>query len=174
MTDGIGRGVAGQLGDLGKDIVSEVVSVPAKLTGFDSGSGTQEKKGSGAGSSKGATASQQSPNKQPSEHVDILGQLAQKDEIEKAKKLAQLRQQLSQQFTKPQSQEDPNQPKNIHEAQQLEELEKQKQEIEEERKKARMTLQDTGSKQKRGNLFGQKVKKQKQFGSEQSKNAVHQ
>ena len=173
MTDGIGRGVAGQLGDLGKDIVSEVASVPAKLTGFDSGSGTQEKKGTGAGSSKGQTAHQPTQNKQPSEQVDILGQLAQKDEVEKAKKLAQLRQQLAQQFSKPQP-EDPNQPKNIHEAQQLEELEKQKQEIEEEKKKAQMVLQDTGAKQKRGNLFGQKVKKQKQFGSEQSKNAVHQ
>lgn len=170
MTDGIGKGVASQLGNLVKDIATEVVKAPVKIAGFDPG--TQEAKGAGSGGKAHAQGSQQQ-TRQPSEQIDPMAILREKDEAERQKGLSQARD-LLRQFTKPDQSQDPNAPKNIYEAKQLEELEKQKQEIEQEKQNARQILNQPSFKAKRGNLFGKKVKQQKAFGSEQSKNAVHQ
>lgn len=164
MANGIAKGIARQLGQLGSDIVTEVVKTPAKIAGFDTG--TQETKGAGTGGKVHGQA--HVPTKQPQEQID-LGALRQKDEIEKQKHLARVRQELAQQFK--QSTQKPEE--TLEHQRKMEELQKEQEEIERMKADAKI-LRFGSSKPKRGNLFGKLVKKQKTFGSEQSKNAVHQ
>lgn len=163
MSDGIVKGVGEQLGKLGSDIVSEVAKTPAKLAGMDQG--TQEVKGSG-GSGKQQSSSSSAHNSQPSEQIDPLAIIRQKDEVEKQKGLQAARQ-LLQQFSTPHNAPQPTRKEELE----LEELEKQKAEIKAQQEQARQTLQSTGSKKPRGDLYGIKAKK---FAGEQGKNVVSQ
>ena len=165
MADGIGKAVGQQLGELGKQIVKDIAKVPGQLTGFTD-VGTQETKGQGAGASK-QSSQQTAPPKTPTENVNPLAALEQQEQIEKAKKLERVRQELAAQFKKPVNPEE--QPKGAFEQQKLEDLEKQKLEIKKMQEEAKR-LQPMSTKAKRGNLFRkEQVKKRQQFGSEQSK-----
>lgn len=163
MTDGIGKGIASQLGNLAGDIATEVAYTPAKIAGFDVGSG--EKKGVGIGGKAHGQIPQQT--RQPQEQIDIE-HLRQKDEGERQKGLSQARD-LIRQFNRPQQE----QPDSLEHQRKVEELQKEQDEIERMKADAKI-LRFGSSKSKRGNLFGKKVKQQKTFGSEQSKNAIHQ
>jgi len=165
MADGIGKAVGQQLGELGKQIVKDIAKVPGQLTGFTD-VGTQETKGQGAGASK-QSSQQTAPPKTPTENVNPLAALEQQEQIEKAKKLERVRQELAAQFKKPVGVED--QPKTAFEEQKLEDLEKQKLEIKKMQEQAKQ-LQPMSSKAKRGNLFGTRIKQQKRFGDERGKN----
>src|SRR3989344_8791173 len=127
MADGIAKGIGEQLVHLGKQIVTEVAQVPAKIAGMDGGS-TNEAVGMGTGSAK-QQASQKNPQGKPAEKVDPLAGIRQKDEIEKQKQLAAARR-LIQQFAQPQ-QAAPT----LKQQQEMEEYEKRKKEIAEEKKK---------------------------------------
>lgn len=160
MSDGIAKGVGEQLGELGKQIVTEVTQVPAKITGMDQG-GTNETVGQGPGGAQtGQAAKQQAHNEQ-----EKIAEVTRKEEAEKQQKISEARK-LIQQFTKPREPEP-----SIREKLELEELEKKKQEIEEEKEKVKKILKPTPSRQPRGGLFGIKAK---QFGGEVGKNVKSQ
>ncbi|HCM37803.1 MAG: hypothetical protein UV61_C0008G0060 [Candidatus Gottesmanbacteria bacterium GW2011_GWB1_43_11] len=161
MADGIAKGIGEQLGELGKQIVTEVANVPAKITGLDS-TGTNETTGQGAGAAKPVSGQKTSASK-PMQRA--ISEIAQKDEIEKQKRLFETRQ-LLKQFSQPQASE-----QSIKEKLELEELEKQKKEIAAEKKKARAILPKLWSKPKSGNLYGIKAKA---FGGEVGKNVKAQ
>lgn len=153
MVDGVAKGVGEQLGQLGKQIVTEVAKTPAKIVGLD------ETLGSSGSSKSQQTNKTQRPAAQ--EKVKPMQELAQKDEVEKQKQLAQARR-LLQQFAELQKEEP-----SVKEKLELEELEKKKKEIEEEKKKAKQVLVQPQAKQARGDLYGVKGK---QFGGEVGKN----
>ncbi len=167
MPDGIKSGIGEQLGNLGKQIATEVINIPAKITGMDGGT-TNETAGSGTGGKqkgqKGTHSAQSGTN--------IFGlprtpeQIAAEDALEKQKKLAEARR-LLQQFIQPQGQSEPT----LAEKQEMEEMEKNKKEIEEEKKKAKSVLPVVASKRPRGDLYGAKAKK---FGGELGKNVKSQ
>lgn len=162
MTDGIGKGVGQQISGIGSQLGDELSSLPKSLFGLDSG--TNEKKSPTASGGKVKTGLPKAQSATP--QADPLAQLQQKDELEKQRKLAQIRQELKGQFVRP-----TETPKNAAEQAEIEKIEQQKKEIAEERKKLQ-PLNAPQGKQKRG-LFG-RIKKQQQFGSEQGKNVVSQ
>ena len=159
MVDGVAKGVGEQLGQLGKQIVTEVAKAPAKIVGFDETLGSSS-------SGKGQPVKQQQTRAHPGEQKDPLQQLAKQDALDKQKQLAQARQ-LIQQFIRP----DEKSAQTLEEKLELEELEKKRKEIEEERKKAEMVIRQSSSKRPRGDLFGVKAKK---FGGEVGKNVKAQ
>lgn len=160
MADGIGKGVANQFAELGKQVVQDLASVPGKLTGLDSG--TSETSGAGAGSSK-----KQGNQKggQPQQGIDPIAALKQKEDSEKQQQLANVRRRLAQLMN-------PNQPreKTAYEIKQDEEMEKKKQELWQMQQEAKQLKQSPG-KRPRGDLYGVKAK---QFGGEKGKNVVSQ
>lgn len=160
MANGIAKGVGEQLGQLGKQIVTEVAQVPAKITGMDSG-GTNEGLGQMAASAKQAQAAKK---QQAQVEQKKIQDITRRDEVEKQRKLAEARQLLKQFSALPQEQ-------SIAEKQELEELEKKKQEVIIERERAKKILRPASSKPKRGNLFGIKSK---QFAGEVGKNVKSQ
>lgn len=160
MADGIAKGVGEQLGHLGKQIVKDIAQVPAKITGLDPG--TNEGTDSGPGSAK-QQASNAKPTAKP--QVNPLDAIRQKDEIERQKQLAQARRLLDE-LMRPVAHAP-----SLKEQLEMEEMEKRKKEIEEERKKMAKKLPQFASKPKRGNLFGVKSK---QFGGEVGKNVKAQ
>ncbi len=165
MTDGIGKAIGSQLGELGKQIVSDVVKVPGQLTGMDSG--TNETKIKGTGGKKSKTSQQVRPiTKTATENIDPLLKLKQKEEVERQRKLDSIRQELSQQFSRP---TEPN-AGSVREQIELEEMEKKRKEIEEEKEKAKKVLNQPSSKRKKG-MFGIAAKV---FGGEKGKNVVSQ
>lgn len=164
MADGIAKGVGEQFGQLGKQVVKDIVSLPVKIIGFDKSAGTNET----AGSSGGKPSSGQAQAKggiKSAEKADPLVKMKQQDEIEKQKQLAQARR-LLQQFIEP-----PKDEQTVREKLEMEELEKKKKEIEEEKKKAATMLPQIAGKPKRGNLYGIKSK---QFAGEVGKNVKAQ
>ncbi|MEK7166558.1 MAG: hypothetical protein AAB874_07155 [Patescibacteria group bacterium] len=162
MGDGIAKGIGEQLGQLGKQVATDIAKLPGVLTGLDTGS-TNEAAAKGTG---GAQPGQKAANAQDPVSANI-NHLARQDEIAKQRELAQARQ-LIQRFLNPQ---EPAGVKTPKEQMELEELEKKKLEIEEEKKQAKAVLQPMATKAKRGNLFGIKSK---QFGGEVGKNVKSQ
>jgi hypothetical protein len=160
MPDGIARGVGEGLVQLGKQIVADVVKTPAKIVGLD------ETLGLGGGKQQKGQKTKTQVQGKTGEGMDQIQQMKQQDEVEKQKKLSQARQ-LLQQFIKPQGQPEPS----IREQLEMEEMEKRKKEIQEERIKAQQNLPPPSSKAKRGNLYGIK---QKVHGSELGKNTKSQ
>lgn len=160
MNGGIAKGVGEQLGELGSQIATEVAQVPAKITGMDQG-GTNEATGQGTGGTQPGKTIQ----KLVKDGQQKIAAIARRDEADKQQKLAQARK-LLEQFRQPQTPVP-----SIRERQELEELEKKKLEIEEEKKQVRTVLQPVSGKPKRGNLFGIKAK---QFAGEVGKNAKAQ
>lgn len=164
MSDGIGKGIGEQLGQLGKQIVTDIAKVPAKITGLDTG-GTDETVGQGTGGKKSTGFTQQKPPPKSAE-TQRIEEIVRQDEAEKQKKLAQARR-LLQQFIEPQQKSVPT----LQEKLEMEEMERKKKEIEEEKKKAQKQLPVVVGKRPRGDLFGMKAKK---FGGEVGKNVKAQ
>ena len=162
MSDGIAKGVGEQFGQLGQQIIKDIASVPAKITGLDVG--TNE--GVTSGSAKQNWRQQKQITPKPSEKIDPILVMKQKDEIERQKQLAEARK-LLEQLINPQQQTTPS----IREQIEMEEMEKKKKEIEEEKKKAKKQLPLVATRAKRGNLFGIKSK---QFAGEVGKNVKSQ
>lgn len=160
MADGIAKGIGEQLGNLGKQIVTEVAKTPAKIIGLDETLGSS--------SSKGAKGQKQTVKKAtPQESADAkIAEIMRKDETEKQKQLARARQ-LLQQFINPPREAEPN----LREKLEMEETEKKKQEIEMEKQKAKTVLSQVASKRPRGDLYGTRAKK---FGGEVGKNVKSQ
>lgn len=166
MADRIAKGIGEQLGSLGKQIVTDIAKVPGKITGLDSG-GINETVGTGTSAKGQKGRSQQQKPQSAQGEVNILTELARKDEAEKQKKLAEARR-LLQQFIEPQQlSPEPS----VREKMELEEMEKKKKEIEEEKEKAKKALPKMAVKRPRGDLFGIKAK---QFGGEAGKNVKAQ
>lgn len=161
MADGISKGVGEQLGSLGKQIVWEVTNLPAKLSGMDA---PDEKKGEGQGTSAQGQKKTKGQTKSHGQGFNPIELLKQQDEIKKQKELAFTRQ-VIREFMRPQGQQ------SVQQKEQLEELEKRKQEIAEEKQKMQKVLQQPSAKPKRGNLFGIKAKR---FAGEQGKNVKAQ
>lgn len=165
MPDGIAKGIGEQLGNLGKQIVTDIAKTPAKIAGMDV-TGPNETVGTGSGKSKKAAPQIKPQTAKTEESVNPLDVLRQNDEVEKQKQLAQARR-LLQQFIEPIKQEEPS----IREKLEMEEMEKRKKEIEEEKKKAQKELPKVATKRPAGDLFG---RKSKQFGGEVGKNVKSQ
>lgn len=161
MADGIAKGVGEQLGELGKQIVKDIASVPGKLTGLDS-SGVDESSGSTMGGKQQQVQKQSAQQVQKQAAVQRMAQIKQKDEAEKQKQLAQARD-LLRQFTQPQGEQEMT----VAQKQEMEEMEKKKKEIEEEKQAAAKILPRFRGKRARGDLYGIKGK---QFTGETGKN----
>lgn len=166
MGDGIAKGIGEQLGQLGKQIATDIAKVPSQIVGLDKSGGTNETVGSGGGSKKQQGKTNQSNMQRAGGDPNKLAELERNDAIERQKQMSKARQML-QQFTQPQGQAEPS----LREKIEMEEMEKRKKEIEEERKKAQSALPQTSSKRPKGDLYG---KKAKQFGGEMGKNVKSQ
>lgn len=166
MGDGIAKGIGEQLGKLGKQIATDIAKVPSQITGLDKAGGTNETLGSGGGSKKQQGKSKQSNMQRAGGDPNKLAELERQDAIERQKQIQQARQML-QQFTQPQGQPE----QTLRDKLEMEEMEKRKKEIQEERKKAQSALPQTSSKRPKGDLYG---KKAKQFGGELGKNVKSQ
>lgn len=153
MSDGIVKGVGEQLGELGKQVISEVAKTPATLVGLDETLGVSK-----SGNSQGTSVSTTQKPEDASPSIELLKQ---QDEQKKQQELEKARSLIAQ-FS-----QGPVPEKTISQQQELEDLEKRKEGIKKEKLKAKMILPNTGSKPKRGNLFGIRAK---QLGSEIGKN----
>lgn len=159
MADGIAKGIGEQLGQLGKQIATDIAKVPAQIVGLDKSGGNTNEGGSGGNPASQKSGGQgQTPS---SSGIDRITELKQQDEREKQQALAQARR-LLQQINQPGGQPAPT----IQETLEMEKMEDRKKEIEDEKKKAK-PLQQATSKRPRGDLYG---KKSKQFGGELGKN----
>ncbi len=160
MVDSVAKGVGEQLGQLGKQIVTEVAKTPAKIVGID------ETLGSGGTSPN--PKNPPSPQKKSGDaNSASIEALKQKDELEKARQLQKARE-LLKQFTQLQGESDSTYETRLK----MEELEKKKKEIVEEKKKA-MKLPFISTRPERGNLYGRGVRP-KSSGTEVGKNIKSQ
>jgi len=156
MADGIGKGITQQLGELGKQIVNEVAQTPAKLTGM--GGSTNETAGQATATGKGQQQQTPAQSKATTENINPIDVLKRQDEIKTQQELAKARQ-LLQPFIKP-----TEAPQSIREQNELEEMEKQKQDIIAQQKKAKEILPQMSSKPKPGNLYGKQTKTSSELG----------
>jgi hypothetical protein len=164
MADGIGKAVGQHFEAIGKQIVSDLASIPKSIVGLDSG-GTHETKGQGGGSQKSGQQQKSSPKNQ-GEQIDPLAAIRRQTEIEKQKQISEVRRRLEQLMSGHLGER----PKTPFEEKQLEELEKQKQQAAHMKQEV-MQLRSAPSKRRRGDLYGVTAKK---FGGEQGKNVVSQ
>lgn len=154
MADNFARGVGEQLGNLGKQIVNEVVSVPAKIAGLDETLTT--------GGSKTQASLPNANNRAKSAENADLNKMTRKDEIDTQQQLVKARELLREINQSPQPEQ------SVYDKNQMEILQKKQAQIQEKQVADWKEIKSTGSKPKPGNLFG------KQTGSETKKNVVAQ
>jgi hypothetical protein len=156
MSDGIAKGVGESLGNLGKQIITDVAKMPAQIVGLD------ETMGSGGGKSqKGQTNQKPKMGVGQNSEPDI-NRMAQEDEIKKQQELQQARRLLSQISGQPVNSEP-----TVYEQIQRENAQK-KEDLKNRQQAENMQLKQVSTRPRRGNLMG------KQTGSETKKNVVAQ
>ncbi len=164
MSDGIGSAVGQQIGEIGKQVAKDLVSIPRSMVGLKNDGGSINET---ASQGKNTANQQQTakPNASRGEQIDEIANLKQQEDIDKQRKLSEIRRRLEL-LMNPQRQHE----KSIHEIQQEEELEKKKLELRKMKEEAKQ-LKQIVSKRPRGDLYGVKAKR---FGGEQGKNVVAQ
>lgn len=159
MANGISKGIGEQLGELGKQVATDIAKTPAKIVGLD------ETVGQGTG----GKGQKPPPIKKRNLIEELVGKPRTPEELEQLKvqqkaddqkKIAMARR-LLQNISQPASQGPSRQ------EQEMAEMEKQRAAIEKQRKQLNSSLPQVSSKPKRGNLYGVK---QKKFGGELGKN----